>query len=61
MDRQSESCCMICGEMKSEGIVVVHQFICSSCEQEIVRTDVKDAKYPIFIDRMRKLWMQLQA
>ena len=61
MERLTEHRCMICGQEKTEGIVIVDQFICSGCEQEMVHTEVNDAKYPFFIHQLKRLWMQLQA
>ena len=61
MERQTEQCCIICGQQKVEGIVIVDQFICSGCEQEMVHAEVGDAKYPYYIHQLKRLWMQLQA
>ncbi|WP_166245765.1 sigma factor G inhibitor Gin [Paenibacillus turpanensis] len=53
--------CIICGQVHSEGIMIIDQFICSACESEMVRTDVMDAKYPFFIRQMRQLWYRKNA
>jgi hypothetical protein len=53
--------CMICGEPKDEGIVIVSEFICHSCESEMVRTEVEDEKYPFFVRQMKQLWVRFHA
>ncbi|ALS25777.1 sigma factor G inhibitor Gin [Paenibacillus cisolokensis] len=55
--------CIICGQSKpeDEGISIVTEFICCTCESEIVRTDVQDAKYPFFIHRLKRIWVQENA
>lgn len=56
-----ETHCIICGEVTEDGIVVVNQFICTSCEQEMVKTDVQDRKYPFFIHRLKRLWVHMNV
>ncbi len=55
--------CTICGNDKAEGegIRIVLGFICSDCESEMVRTDVRDAKYPFFIHQMKQLFVEKNA
>lgn len=53
--------CIICGQSGKEGILVVSEFICLECEAEMVRTDVKDEKYPFFIHQMRQIWYKKDA
>jgi len=55
--------CIICGEDKAEGegIRIVSGFICETCESEMVRTDVKDAKYPFFIHQMKQIFIEKNA
>ncbi|MCM3631288.1 sigma factor G inhibitor Gin [Paenibacillus glycanilyticus] len=55
--------CIICGEHKAEGegIRIVSEFICENCESEMVRTDVKDAKYPFFIHQMKQIFIEKNA
>ncbi len=60
MDQNLEQKCIICDESKAdgEGIRIISGFICCNCEEEMVRTDVKDAKYPFFIKQMRQFFMK---
>ncbi|RXT08981.1 sigma factor G inhibitor Gin [Ammoniphilus sp. CFH 90114] len=51
-----EKNCIVCGESNKEGIFIWEAFICQSCEQEMVHTDVMDAKYPFFIEKMKNIW-----
>lgn len=60
MERQ-ETHCIICGEVTNDGIIVVNQFICILCEQEMVNTDVQDTKYSFFIHQLRQLWLHSSA
>ncbi|WP_199623824.1 sigma factor G inhibitor Gin [Paenibacillus alkalitolerans] len=53
--------CIICEQKRREGITICSEFICSDCETEMVRTDVKDAKYPFFISQMRRIWYKKDA
>jgi hypothetical protein len=53
--------CIICEETRSEGIHICGQFICGVCEAEMVRTDVKDDKYPYFITQMKRVWYKKDA
>lgn len=48
--------CIMCGQVKLEGLTINSGFICEECEQEIVKTDVSDEKYPYFIQKMKTLW-----
>lgn len=61
MEQHSEQTCIICGQLKEEGIVIVSHFICEDCEAEIVRTEAEDAKYRFFIGRMKKIGLQQNA
>jgi hypothetical protein len=61
MMEQNKRTCIICDRPKAEGIMIYTQFICLDCEQEMVQTDVLDAKYPIFISRMRQAWFKKDA
>ncbi|MFD2611577.1 sigma factor G inhibitor Gin [Paenibacillus gansuensis] len=61
MDLQEDCTCIICGEQKAEGIHIVSEFICDACETEMVRTDVKDEKYPFFIHQLKQIWYRKNA
>ncbi|PWK05163.1 sigma factor G inhibitor Gin [Tumebacillus permanentifrigoris] len=49
--------CIVCSTHKELGIRIYQQFMCTDCEREIVQTDVQDAKYPFYIDRMKQIWL----
>jgi uncharacterized protein YlaI len=61
MEQQTGQACIICGQVKEEGIVIVSHFICEDCESEMVRTEAEDAKYRFFIGRMKKIDLQKNA
>ena len=55
--------CIVCGQLKprDQGIHIVAEFICGSCEYEMVQTDVRDEKYPFYVHRMKKIWVHRNA
>lgn len=61
MEQQTEQACIICGQKKEEGIVIVSHFICEDCESEMVRTEAEDVKYNFFISRMKKINLRMHA
>ncbi|CAG5087886.1 Sigma-F transcribed protein [Thermobacillus xylanilyticus] len=61
MEESVRQCCIICGQEKEFGITIISEFICESCEAEMVRTDVKDEKYPFFIHQLKRIWVQKNA
>ncbi len=61
MDDPIRHTCIVCGLEKDDGITIVTEFICDTCENEMVRTDVKDEKYPFFIHKLRRIWIQKNA
>ncbi|MBW7455185.1 sigma factor G inhibitor Gin [Paenibacillus sepulcri] len=61
MEEAIGSCCIICGHHKQEGLRIIDEFICESCEVEMVRTEVQDAKYPFFIHQLKQIWVQKNA
>lgn len=61
MEDNAHKTCIVCGEEKDEGITIVTQFICHSCESTIVQTKVEDEKYPFFVRRMKQLWVKFHA
>lgn len=61
MDQNERKICIVCGEPKEEGITVVTEFICTSCESEMVHTKVEDDRYPFFVRQMRQLWLRFHA
>lgn len=51
--------CIVCSEAKASGIRIFSQFICDECEREIVQSNVGDDNYPMYIDRMKKIWLEM--
>jgi len=50
--------CVVCGQPKEEGITIVTEFICTSCEAEMVHTNVEDERYPFFVRQLKQLWVR---
>ncbi|WP_420849616.1 sigma factor G inhibitor Gin [Paenibacillus montanisoli] len=61
MEEVTGNSCIICGQEKHVGIRIVDEFICDSCEVEMVQTEVQDAKYPFFIHQLKRIWIQNNA
>ncbi|MHA0857586.1 sigma factor G inhibitor Gin [Paenibacillus sp. CMAA1364] len=55
MENHTEHVCIICGQPKEEGICIVSQFICESCELEMVHTNAEEEKYQFFIHQMKRI------
>ncbi|UKS31334.1 sigma factor G inhibitor Gin [Paenibacillus sp. HWE-109] len=45
---------MICEQQRLGGIHIITAFICDECNNEIVKTNVNDQRYPFFVKQMRK-------
>ncbi|QYR23844.1 sigma factor G inhibitor Gin [Paenibacillus sp. sptzw28] len=61
MEERLGNYCIICGQEKLEGLRIIDEFICESCEVEMVRTEVQDEKYPFFIHQLKRIWVQKNA
>lgn len=47
--------CVICETPRLEGINVLKAFICNKCEQQMVRTETGEEKYPIYVSKLKPL------
>jgi hypothetical protein len=54
-----DNVCIVCKHSKSEGIRIWEQFVCVECERDIVTTEVEDEKYSFYIERMKKIWLDM--
>ncbi|GIQ67253.1 inhibitor of sigma-G Gin [Xylanibacillus composti] len=61
MESQEQVQCIICSQLKRDGIHICTSFICTDCESELVRTDVLDDKYSFFIKQMRQIVLKKNA
>jgi hypothetical protein len=61
MEEYQEMPCIICGQLKPDGIRILSEFICEGCEAEMVQTDVQDVKYPFFIHQMKQILYRKNA
>ncbi|KKO51569.1 sigma factor G inhibitor Gin [Paenibacillus sp. DMB20] len=57
MEEMAERVCIVCSQVKKEGITIVSQFVCEDCESEIVHTNAEDAKYRFFIHQLKQIVM----
>jgi len=53
---EAQDTCIICNEVKSEGLRICDKFVCAACEREIVSTDVSHPRYAYFIECMKEIW-----
>lgn len=61
MERKTSSAvqeCIVCEQKRTSGITVCDQFICEACEREMIQTDVKEPMYPVFVKRLRRIWLK---
>jgi hypothetical protein len=61
MENQKIGDCIICKLEKAEGLRICEEWICTSCEAEMVHTDVKDPKYSFFIHQLKQVWYKSDA
>lgn len=61
MEQVDLKICIVCNEPKAEGITIVTEFICTSCETEMVHTKVEDEKYPFFVHKMKQVCLRFDA
>jgi hypothetical protein len=61
MEEKETKTCIVCGEPKEEGMTIVTEFICTSCESEMVHTKVEDERYPFFVRQLKQLWVRFHA
>jgi hypothetical protein len=61
MEEIERKTCIVCGESKEEGITIVTEFICTSCESEMIHTKVEVERYPFFVRRLKQLWVRFHA
>lgn len=47
--------CIVCDEHQPEGLELLGKHICTSCEREIVSSEVHELKYLYFVFRLRAL------
>lgn len=61
MDREGKEnkICIICEKEKQEGYFLLHSFICSHCEQQIVQTEPDDPLYLFYVRQLRKVEQHL--
>jgi hypothetical protein len=53
--------CFVCGLHHNEGMVIFEEFLCEPCQNEMIRTDVKDERYPFFVQQMKQIWLKKDA
>ena len=47
--------CAVCDNQKEKGLNVYNLFICSQCEQKMVKTEPEDPSYAYFVEKLKRL------
>lgn len=47
--------CGICDEEKTEGYYLYKMYICTACEQKLIRTDPTDERYQYYIRKLKQI------
>ncbi|MBB5325869.1 hypothetical protein HNQ34_002970 [Anoxybacillus tepidamans] len=47
--------CIVCEQLKDQGIRIYTKFLCIDCEKEIIRTDTNDPKYHFYLQQLKKI------
>ncbi|MCM3006885.1 sigma factor G inhibitor Gin [Priestia koreensis] len=50
-----ETTCIVCEELREEGIHIFSNFICVECEQKMVSTETDDIQYQYFIHQLKNI------
>ena len=51
--------CVVCDDVKEQGVRVLHAFLCDACQQEMVAVDATDERYELYVRRMAAFWRSL--
>ncbi|NLM68729.1 MAG: hypothetical protein GX177_01855 [Firmicutes bacterium] len=53
--------CDFCGKsFDCSGIEINQTHICSSCELELISIEASDPDYPLWIERIKKVWESIR-
>lgn len=52
--QHQDKTCVICEEKKGKGIHLYTSFICSECENDLIKTETYDPKYKFYLDQLKK-------
>lgn len=55
----NESLCIVCDKSKLDGIHLYMSFLCNECERRIIQTSIKDPEYKFYLDRLKKVRIEL--
>ena len=55
----NESLCVVCEKIKLDGIHLYTSFLCNECERNIIRTSIKDPEYKFYLERLKKIRIEL--
>lgn len=58
LKKQMGESCIICDNIKVEGIHLYESFICQECEKNIINTNTSDPKYQYYLKKLRNITSQ---
>jgi hypothetical protein len=53
---EEKNICIICEQPRRDVLQLLHQPICTICEQDIVRVQVMDDDYDFYLARLKEIW-----
>ncbi|MDQ0158425.1 MULTISPECIES: sigma factor G inhibitor Gin [Alkalibacillus] len=53
MNQMTFHYCQVCDQWKAQGIYVLTNFICQSCERAIVQTNPEEEQYQYYVEKMK--------
>ncbi|ABR46322.1 hypothetical protein Amet_0079 [Alkaliphilus metalliredigens QYMF] len=48
--------CYVCNRENNTGIVVLNEYICGSCEKEMLYIETDQLKYELFKKKIKEIW-----
>ncbi|MFJ7978601.1 sigma factor G inhibitor Gin [Peribacillus sp. JNUCC 23] len=55
LKKNTEETCIVCDQVKDDGIHLYTSFICKQCELAMVETETDDPRYKYYLKRLKKV------
>jgi len=56
---EDSACCFFCGwklQAGDERLALLNHVMCPSCEKQLINTDIRDDKYLLFKEKIKRIW-----
>ncbi|MBA9029210.1 hypothetical protein HNP81_004573 [Peribacillus huizhouensis] len=53
--KNTEETCIVCDQVKDDGIHLYTSFICKQCELDMIGTETDDPRYKYYLQRLKKV------